>query len=152
MTGKSQAKKKLKPRGNPLSDMLLKIGRLLSPAKAKDPDLYEVWTSILNLNNIKTSDRILELIAWDVQNNGQNLGSYDMLKREGSVQKKFNEMAEIEEMAKIAKQQIVNNVNAEVEHQRQMAEMNAVYLQNLQQTQNVMSDLQRQMQELKKTK
>lgn len=149
MAGKQQVKQKMKPRGNPLSDLLLKIGRTLSPTKRKEPDLWEVWTSVLNANGIKPSERMTELIAWDVNNNGQSLGAHDMLKRESEVQKKFNEHAELAQMAQIAKDQLMQNVTAEVEHQKQMSELNQSFLQNLSQTQNVMNDMMRQIQELK---
>ena len=149
MAGKPQAKQKMKPRGNPLSDLFLKIGRTLSPTKRKEPELWEIWTSTLTANGIRPAERMTELIAWDVNNNGQSLGAQDMLKREGEVQKKFNEHAELSQMAQIAKDQLMQNVTSEVEHQKQMSEMNQSFLQNMNQTQNVMNDMMRQIQELK---
>jgi len=117
-----------------LSDLQLKLGRLLGQTKRKNKDIVEMWIQLCNSNGVSTADRLLELLAWDLQNAGIDLGDIKVaLKRSeiGEIRAKFD-------MA-MAFQDLVNQFTNEVV--RQKSESTQVILDLQQQIANLNSQI-----------
>jgi endonuclease III len=54
-------------------ELVLKIGRMIGFSKRKNKDIVEMWQEMLNAQGVNPADRMLELMAWDLQNAGINL-------------------------------------------------------------------------------
>ena len=78
----------------PLTEKLLTLGRLIGQAKRKEPDVVKMWLDMCHANGINPSDRVLQLIAWDLQQGGVDLAEIEAKKKE-------DKLAEITEQAKL---------------------------------------------------
>ena len=91
-----------------LNDTLLKLGRILGVAKRKERSVVDKWMDMCNANGINTSDRMLQLIAWDLQQGGVDLA--ELKKTESS--EKVQEVAEALDLSTMMKQ-IIQQQTAE---------------------------------------
>ena len=69
----------------------LALGRLIGHASRKDEEIVELWKSMVHSSGMKPGERILQLIAWDVQQGGVDLSEVRKKKRFEKVEKAFEE-------------------------------------------------------------
>jgi len=91
-----------------LTDKLLKLGRILGVAKRKERNVVDRWIEMCNANGINTSDRMLQLIAWDLQQGGVDLAEL----KKTETDKKVQEVAETIDLSTMMKQ-IIQQQTAE---------------------------------------
>ena len=117
-----------------LSDLQLKLGRLLGQTKRKNKDIVEMWIQLCNSNGVSTADRLLELLAWDLQNAGVDLGDVKVALKRGEI----GEIRAKFDMA-MAFQDLVNQFTQEIVKQK--SESTQVILDLQQQIANLNSQL-----------
>jgi len=110
------------------------IGRLLGNAKRKEKDIVDEWFNMCHANGWNTTDRVLQLIAWDLQQGGVDLAMIEQKKREGNIASAFEQAKLQEEIA-----------NLGLQYRQQILEISKQYTEQIMQLQNQIAQLQAQL-------
>lgn len=119
-----------------ISNILLKLGRLLGQSKRKNKDIVEMWTNMVEGLGFKATDRMIELMAFDLQNNGVDLSRVRSVMENKEIDKavtKFDEARTISEIIEklsnellVAKTEALSNI---INLQNELAKVNQALLQ-----------------------
>lgn len=119
-----------------ISNILLKLGRLLGQSKRKNKDIVEMWTDMVEGLGFKATDRMIELMVFDLQNNGVDLSRVRSVMENKEIDKavtKFDEARTISEIIEklsnellVAKTEALSNI---INLQNELAKVNQALLQ-----------------------
>lgn len=114
----------------------LALGRLLGSGKRKEPDIVSEWQSLCHANGETPTDRLLALLAWDLQQGGVDiaaikatLGDVEVAKEQAELVKLKNEMSMLSELRALL-------VRQEKEHLEEMIELKKSYTGEVKQPPN----------------
>jgi len=110
--------------------LVLTVGKLIGQSKRKDKDIVDAWLQLCNGLGVKPTDRLLELMAFDLQHSGVDLSQVKVMMKQKEVQKVADKYDTITTIQKIFDQF-----------------MDSVIAQRTTQTAQIM-DLQNQLQQL----
>jgi len=68
-----------------LSKLKLKIGALLGNASKKEKDVVDAWKEMCNQMGVKVIDRVVELLEWDLMNQGVDLSAVKAVSRDQRI-------------------------------------------------------------------
>lgn len=113
-----------------LSEITLKLGRLLGAGKRKEKDTVQIWQDMCLGNNINTSDRLLDLIKWDLQNGGVDLSAVKQTAEGNEIQDAFNQANLALEVNKMVKSFTQTMLESETAHQNDIKNIITATRQN----------------------
>jgi len=123
------------------NSLFLKLGSLLGVVKRRDKDLFDAWSDMCASMEIATTDRMQQLMAWDLETGGINLKRAGAVKKQIELGKQEQEIDHMKELSEIAKSAIVDNVKLQQSFSQQLNDMIQTY-------NNQLASMQRGMQEL----
>lgn len=108
------------------------FGRLLGAAKHKGKkenlaEVYDSWRALCDQNGINPTDRVLELMLWDLQQGGVDLAQVKELKRSVEMEEGFAEAKTALEIKKMAQQFAQESIKAEQEFQKTLTDQRRYY-------------------------
>ena len=106
-----------------LDKVKLNLGRLLGQSKRKDRDVVELWTDMCNANGIKTTDRLLELLAWDLKEGGVDLREYRQIKHNEKIDEAFQEAQLADQIRQLSMDFAMKAIERDRQHAAEMAEL-----------------------------
>jgi len=100
---------------NKLSDLRLLLGRFLGHAKTKNKDITQLWLDQCNALGKKPTDRLLELLSWDLQNQGVPLVDYKAAEEQKYIQDSMNMVQLMNEFIRMKQQDTMERLRREEE-------------------------------------
>lgn len=73
-----------------LDKMKLALGRLLGQGKRKEKDIVQMWQDFCNAQGWKPTDRLIDLLSFDLSNNGVDLTAIKVSKQNEEIDEAFN--------------------------------------------------------------
>ena len=106
-----------------LKKMMLDIGRFIGQAKRKEKDVVALWQDMLNSIGKKPADRVLELMAWDLENNLPELQSVRRIKQTQEMQQAFDDASLAKQISELAQTFAIESIKREWEHKKEIEEL-----------------------------
>ena len=122
-----------------------RVALLLGGVKRKDKDLYDAWMDMVAGLGMNTSERIMQLLAWDIETGGVNIKRAGAVKKELELGQKEQEINHMKELSDIAKQAILDNVKIQQDFSMQLNDMLQNYNTQFINLQKTMQELQNQL-------
>ena len=127
-----------------LDRIQLMIGRMLGQSKRKDKDIVESWQALCHTNAINPTDRLLELLAWDLINNGQNLGEIKAATKIGDAKEILQEAEIASSFRQLISDLNTQLINKDIEHRKSIESLLQQNMQTMMQVANLTAEVQRQ--------
>jgi len=127
------------------NSLFLKLGSLLGVAKRRDKDLFDAWSDMCAGMEINTTDRMQQLMAWDLETGGVNLKRAGAVKKAMELGKQEQEIDHMRELSEIAKNAIVDNVKIQQDFSQQLNDMIQNYNSQFLNMQKAMQELNNQL-------
>jgi len=127
------------------NSIFLKLGSLLGVAKRRDKDLFDAWCDMCASMEIPTTDRMQQLMAWDLETGGVNLKRAGAVKKAMELGKQEQEIDHMRELSEIAKKAIVDNVKIQQDFSQQLNDMIQNYNTQFMSMQKAMQELNNQL-------
>jgi len=125
--------------------LFLKLGSLLGVAKRRDKDLFDAWSDMCAGMEINTTDRMQQLMAWDLETGGVNLKRAGAVKKAMELGKQEQEIDHMRELSEIAKKAIIDNVKIQQDFSQQLNDMIQNYNTQFMSLQKAMQELNNQL-------
>jgi len=106
-----------------ISKWLLDIGRWIGQAKRKEPDLVSMWLQLCESMGKKPSERVLEFIAWDLENQGVDLKSVREIEMDKEMQKAFSQVTLAQQISELAQQFASQMLQREWQHTQEVQQL-----------------------------
>jgi len=106
-----------------LSKLALKIGTLIGQTKRKEPELVDMWLNLCHSMGKKPTERFLELIAWDVENQGVDLKDIRQIEQDKEMQKAFSQVNLAAQIAQLAQEFSTQMLTREWQHAQEMQQL-----------------------------
>lgn len=114
-----------------LTKMQMSLGRLMGQTSRKEKNVVDAWTELCTRLKQKTTDRLLELIKFDLNNNGVDLTQLRQIERSEEVSKAFNDVDLALQISQMAKTFTQATINRELETQKTIEAMQRQHQQQL---------------------
>lgn len=103
-----------------ISKWLLEIGRWIGQARRREPDLVKMWLDLCNSMGKRPSERVLEFIAWDLENQGVDLKSVREIEMDKKMQQAFEQVSLAQQISDLAQQFASQMLQREWQHAQEM--------------------------------
>ena len=88
---------------NLLTGIHRKIGSMLGPTKRKDPSVYDSWDELCAGNKWNRTDRLLDFMKLDLQNNGIDLAQVRISEKSAEMQGAFDDVSLATDISNMAR-------------------------------------------------
>jgi len=85
-----------------INKLKMAVGRLIGGAKRKNPDIVQLWQELCMANNVNPTERLLQLMAWDLNEGGVDLSQVINLQKDQELQEQMQKAKEKELIAQLA--------------------------------------------------
>jgi len=127
---------------------LQKVGSLFGLVRKKEKELVDTWMDMVRAAGLKPADRMMQLMAWDLENNCPDLGEIRKIKKSIALSDAFNDAELALEVKKLAQQFARESIEREVAHAQEVSQ----YIEQIKQLQDMLIETQRAILELKNPK
>jgi len=131
-----------------------KIGRFLGQTKKKAQgediaEVYDEWKALCQQNGVKPTERVLDLMTWDLKEGGVELTQVKQARKAAEVQEAFDNASLSMEVNKMAKKFASEQIKTQQDLQEALAKQRQAYEKEMEQ---MARDIQKMKQGRKKQK